>query len=119
MNSKLKGNIALGECIRYATLNGYIVNLPLNDAQDYDSILDIDCKLFKVQVKYTSSKQTSGNYYVDTRTKGHNNYVKDKIEEANYYFITTEDLKNYFIPYEVIKGKQTFTLNDNFKNYLV
>lgn len=118
MNSKVKGNIALGECIRYATAQGYIVSLPLNDAQDYDLILDINQKLITVQVKYTTTKQTSGNYYVDTRTKGHG-YVKQKNTEADYYFITTENMNNYFIPYEIIKNKQTFTLNDTLKDYLV
>ena len=119
MNSKQKGNIAFGECIRYLTNKGYIISIPLNDAQDYDLIVDINGELKTIQIKYTSTKQTSGNYYVDTRTRGHNNYIKEKEKEADYYFITTELLKNYFIPYNVIENKQTFTLNETLKDYLI
>ena len=119
MNSKQKGNIAMGECIRYLTNKGYIISIPLNDAQDYDLIVDIEDELKTIQVKYTATKQTSGKYCVDTRTKGHNNYVKEKRKEADYYFITTELFNNYFIPYEIIKDKQTFTLNDSLKDYLI
>ena len=119
MNAKMKGNIALGKCIEFGTSKSYIISLPLNDAQDYDLIFDIEGKLNKVQVKYTGSKQSSGKYYVDTRVRGHNNYVKENVEEVDYYFITTESLEKYFIPYKIIKGKQTFTLNDAFKEYLV
>ena len=118
MNSKIKGNIALGNSIQYATLKGYIVSLPLNDAQDYDIIFDIDGKLNKIQVKYTSTTQKSGNYYVDTRTKGHG-YIKENIEDVDYYFVTTANNINYFIPYNLIKENQTFTLNDKFKEYIV
>ena len=119
MNSKQKGNIALGECIRFLTNQGYIVSIPLNDAQDYDLIADIEGELKTIQIKYTTTKQTSGNYYVDTRTKGHNNYIKEKNKEADYYFVTTELLNSYFIPYNIIKDKQTFTLNDTLKEYLI
>lgn len=42
MNSKMKGNIALGKCIEFGTSKNYIISLPLNDAQDYDLIFDIE-----------------------------------------------------------------------------
>lgn len=35
MNSKMKGNIALGKCIEFGTSKNYIISLPLNDAQDF------------------------------------------------------------------------------------
>ena len=56
MTSKLKGNIALGNCIQFATQNNFIVSLPLTDAQDYDIIIDDGHTLLKVQVKYTLIK---------------------------------------------------------------
>lgn len=123
MNSKLKGNIALGQCIRFATENGFVISLPLTDAQDYDCIIDTG-ELLKVQVKYTSTKSDSGYYIVDTRVRGHINaqgeyYVKENVSPVDYYFVTTEDNINYFIPYSVIEGKQSFTLNDNYKEYMV
>ncbi len=38
--NKEKGNSALGIAIAYFSTNGYIVSIPLNDTQDYDSIVD-------------------------------------------------------------------------------
>ena len=44
--NKEKGNSALGIAIAYFSTNGYIVSIPLNDTQDYDSIVD---KIIKVE----------------------------------------------------------------------
>lgn len=123
MNSKLKGNIALGNCINFATQNNFIVLLPLNDAQDYDVIID-NGQLLKIQVKFTGTQSDNGNYIVDTRVRGHVNaqgeyYIKKDVSVVDYYFITTEEGKNYFIPYNLIKGKQSFTINKDYNNYLV
>ena len=124
MTSKLKGNIALGNCIQFATQNNFIVSLPLTDAQDYDIIIDDGHTLLKVQVKYTGTQNDSGNYIVDTRVRGHKNsqgeyYVKQDVEPADIYFVTTADDINYFIPYGAIQGKQTFTLNETYEEFLV
>ena len=124
MTSKLKGNIALGNCIQFATKNHFIVSLPLTDAQDYDIIIDDGHSLLKVQVKYTGVLSDSGNYVVDTRVRGHKDtqgqyYTKDNVEPADIYFITTADNINYFIPYGAIQGKQTFTLNETYEEFLV
>lgn len=117
MTSKEKGNVALGQAIAFATANGMIVSLPLNDAQDYDVIFD-NGTLLKVQVKYIS-----GNV-VDTRVRGHkdaqgNYYVKDRVEKPDYYFITTNEMVNYFIPQSFVDGKLTFTINKDYNGLIV
>ena len=124
MTSKMKGNIALGNCIQFATQNHFIVSLPLTDAQDYDIIVDDGHTLLKVQVKYTSSLSDSGKYIVDTRVRGHINaqgeyYVKQDVQQPDLYFVTTADNINYFIPYGFIQGKQSFTLNETYEEFLV
>lgn len=123
MTSKDKGNVALGRCIKFATSHNMTVCIPLNDAQDYDLVIDSGHHLLKIQVKYTSSRN-SNKYTVDTRVRGHKNmkgeyYIKDNVSPPDYYFITTSAGQDYLIPYKAVKGKNTFTLNDSLRDYMV
>ncbi len=68
VNTKQKGNKAVGAAISYYTSQYYTVSIPLNDSQDYDLIVDIKGVLNKIQVKYTSAKAPSGNYYISLRS---------------------------------------------------
>lgn len=118
MTSKEKGNIAVGRCIKYATSIGMVVSLPINDAQDYDLIIDNHNQLLKIQVKYIT-----GNV-VDTRVRGHQTkegkyYIKNDVSAPDYYFITTGELKDYLIPYDRVKNKITFTLNKDYDDLVV
>ena len=72
MNSKQKGNIALGKAISYFTEQGYIVSLPLNDSQCYDLIIEREGVLQTVQVKYTSEQNPSGSFVCRLQTKNQN-----------------------------------------------
>lgn len=69
MNTKLQGNIGIGQAIAYFTSLGYIVSLPLNDSQKYDLIID-NGKLLRVQVKTTRTKSKYGVYEVSLTTNG-------------------------------------------------
>ena len=42
--NKEKGNSGLGMAIAYFTTNGYVVSIPLNDAQDYDFLFVLNEK---------------------------------------------------------------------------
>ena len=42
--------------ISYFGMNGYTINLPLNDTQWYDMIIEKDCHFYTVQCKFTDSK---------------------------------------------------------------
>ena len=56
MKTKQIGNIGLGRAISHFTGLGYVVSLPLNDAQPYDLIVDDGLTLHKVSVKTTGRR---------------------------------------------------------------
>ena len=45
--------------ISYFGMNGYTINLPLNDTQWYDMIIEKDCHFYTVQCKFTDSKDNA------------------------------------------------------------
>lgn len=80
--NKDKGRAGLSAAIAYFGMNGYSVNIPLNDTQDYDLVIEKD-KVFKtVQCKATGSQD--GNIELQTKIgRG------TKINEVCYTFIDT------------------------------
>lgn len=102
-NSKQKGNVGLGLAIAYFTKKGYILSLPLNDAQDYDIIIDDGQSLKKVQVKTTNCISKYGHYCVGLRILGGNskqNYVHKKANQIVYdlLFVVCGNGDMYLIP---------------------
>lgn len=123
-NTKIQGSIGLGQAIAYFTKMGYIVSLPLNDSQDYDLIVEINKKLYKVQVKTTTIKSLSGYYQPYIRQTCKNtkrNYTKAATTlEYDYLFVTADNFESWFIPKEKIKNiKTSFVLNENYDKYKV
>lgn len=68
MDTHQKGNIALGKAISYFTEQGYVVNIPLNDSQWYDLVIERNGIFQTVQVKYTSEQVESGAYQCSLKT---------------------------------------------------
>ena len=108
MSTQIKGNIAIGKAISYFTENEYTVNIPLNDSQWYDLIVERDNIFHTVQVKYTSETNDSGSYKVRlTTTSGTSRKVlysiKDTMVEwlfcycsnGDMYLIPTKDFSNH------------------------
>jgi hypothetical protein len=52
MNTKIKGDIAVGYAINYFLSNGYEVCLPIGDKRDYDLVAEKMGELKRVQIKY-------------------------------------------------------------------
>ncbi len=50
-----KGDIAVSQAIASFTRLGYDVSIPLTESAPYDLIIDINNRLIRLQVKYTSS----------------------------------------------------------------
>lgn len=114
MNSNLKGNIALGQAIAYFTQQGYVVNIPLNDSQWYDLIVEKDNIFYSVQVKYTSRQNPSGSYFCSLETTSGTSRevlytIKDK--PLDLLFCTCANGENYLIPVKEITNQTTVTLN--------
>ena len=123
-NTKIQGSIGLGQAIAYFTKLGYIVSVPLNDSQDYDLIVEIDNKLYKVQVKTVTYKNESGNYQPFIRKMCKNtkkSYIVAATDlEYDYLFITSSDLENWFIPKEEVKDiRNSFSLTERFDKYKI
>ncbi len=118
MNTKQKGNIAIAEAIRYFTLKGNIVSIPLNDSQRYDLVVEINGFLFKVECKYSTYKNPAGNYQLDLRstggTKGET-YYKVSSSDSDYVFLTTENMLSCLIPVVDIEGRTTLSINEQIK----
>lgn len=123
-NTKIQGSIGLGQAIACFTKLGYIVSVPLNDSQDYDLIVEIDNRLYKVQVKTVTYKNESGNYQPFIRKMCKNtkkSYVVAATDlEYDYLFITSSDLENWFIPKEKVKNiRNSFSLSERFDKYKI
>lgn len=120
INTKQKGNIAVGLAIAYYTSEGYTDSIPLNDSQDYDLIVDIDGLLNKIQVKYTSEKADSGYYKVGLRSISGSSKLSYKTvsdTEIDYLFIVTANRDQYILPLLDIITISTITLNDKLDQY--
>ena len=114
MNSNLKGNIALGQAIAYFTQQGYVVNIPLNDSQWYDLIVEKNNIFYSVQVKYTSQQNPSGSYICSLETTSGTSRevlytIKDK--PLDLLFCTCANGDNYLIPVKEISNQTQITLN--------
>ena len=123
-NTKVQGCIGLGQAVAYFTKMGYTVSSPLNDSQDYDLVVEINEKLYKVQVKTTTIKSKSGYYqpYIRQTCKNtRRNYTKAATElKYDYLFVTGDNLESWFIPKDKIKEiKTALTLNKEFDQYKV
>lgn len=53
-NTKKLGNLTELQCITYLYGLGYSISIPFGNADKYDLILDINDKLYKIQVKHSS-----------------------------------------------------------------
>lgn len=68
-NTKKLGNLTELQCMTYLYGLGYSISIPFGNADKYDLILDINDKLYKIQIKHSS-------LYVDLN--GEPDYIKFK-----------------------------------------
>ena len=115
MNSNIKGNIALGQAIAYFTQQEYIVNIPLNDSQKYDLVVEKNGIFQTVQVKFTSEKAKNNKSYVCTlkTTSGTLRQKIYSITETNIdlLFCFCDNGEKYLIPIKKITNNNSITLS--------
>ena len=97
-NNKDRGRIGLSMAINYFSCQGYTVNVPLNDTQWYDLVIEKDSIFKTVQCKCTSTE--NGIIELQSRggTKGS---VYDSIlnhSELDYLFCVDKDMNMFLIP---------------------
>lgn len=103
LNSHFIGEITEQQVALEFLKLGYLVSKPLVQSSRYDFIVDINHKLYKVQVKTGTLKENS---YIDfatstshTNTKGTLNlpYAQEDVD----FFATMYDGKCYLVPFDV------------------
>ena len=113
--NKDKGRTGLALAIGYYGSNGYTVNIPLNDTQDYDFIIDDGESLKKVQVKCTGNLDEYGVYHCSLKNCGGTDgnvygYVKDA--DIDILFVVCTNGWMFEIPKERITQKTQLSLRD-------
>lgn len=101
--SKEKGRAGLSLAIAYFGANGYSVNIPLNDTQWYDLIIEKDGKFETVQCKATGSADGA----ISLRnTGGTNGNVYDNVlnHTLDYLFCINQDGIMWNIPLKDLKA---------------
>lgn len=97
--NKDKGRAGLSLAIAYFGANGYSVNIPLNDTQWYDLIIEKDGKFETVQCKATGSKDGAISLRNTGGTKGS---VYDNVTNhpLTWLFCINQDGEMWNIPME-------------------
>lgn len=99
---KDKGRAGMSLAIAYFGANGYTVNIPLNDTQWYDLVVEKDGVFQTVQCKATDSKDNK----ISLRSSGGTNgAVYDHLLNHNvdFLFCLDGDMNIYNIPVSALK----------------
>lgn len=102
MTSKHKGNLTELQCLAAFVEQGCTVSIPYGDNSRYDFIVDIDRRLYKIQVKTSSLKKDTDNAIVFSCRSTHVNcsgvknvrYNENEID----FFATYWENQCYLIP---------------------
>ena len=121
-----KGRAGMAMAIAYFGANGYTVNIPLNDTQWYDLVIEKDGKFKTVQCKATGSidnvihlKSTGG-----TKGKEYDNVLNHPVDylfcldgSMNMYVIPVEDMKKYGCNKQITLRTQKSANGQGFQTY--
>lgn len=108
LNSKQLGNITEVSVILEFLKLGYNVLIPYGDCERYDCVVDINGKLYKIQIKTSKEEDgkivfnTASTHYSDGKCI-HTSYTKQDID----YFATFYKNKCYLIPVEEAGNRTT------------
>ena len=127
MNSKRKGNLAVGEAIAYFISKGMTVLIPVSDCDKYDLVIDDGNGgrgLKKIQCKYSSSQEPSGAYIVDLSTYGgyktKTYHIRYKQGDFDFLFIYCSNKEKYLIPVRKVLGKSKISVGKkSWKEYII
>jgi hypothetical protein len=114
MNTKERGDRALGYAIQYYISEGYEVCLPIGDKRAYDLIIEKDGLLARVQVKFAGLYKDKQKCLVGLRITGGNqsyHYAK-KYSNSDFdiLFVYTESGKRFSIPWSEVTARSEITI---------
>ncbi|HAT68306.1 MAG: hypothetical protein A2481_01900 [Candidatus Yonathbacteria bacterium RIFOXYC2_FULL_47_9] len=114
MNTKERGDLAVGQAINFFIKNKYEVCLPIGDKRDYDLVVEKNGKLEKVQVKYAGLYGRSKTCKVGLRITGGNqsySYAKKyKNDSFDILFVYTEKGEIYVIPWNKLSARNELSI---------
>lgn len=124
--NKNKGRAGMAMGIAYYGVNGYTVNIPLNDTQWYDFVIEKDGKFETVQCKAINNKENA----VDLRsTGGTNGGIYDNVMnhpldylfcidgQSNLYSIKVQDMRDFGCSHSIRLRTQPNSNNKGFETY--
>ena len=104
-NTKKLGNLTELQCMTYLYGLGYSISVPFGNADKYDLILDINDKLYKVQIKHSSEykDELGETEYIKFKCtwQSHNTsgYTRTQYKENEIdFFATFYEGKCYLVP---------------------
>lgn len=122
-NPKKQGEIGLADAIAWFVHAGWLVSVPLVDAQKYDLIIDDGEKLQTVQVKTTTYRGPSGAFVVDLATNGGNRSrttnVPFKPGDYDLLYVLADDGSRFLIPACDMGGRTGLTLGPKYARFAV
>ncbi|AKM81908.1 TPA: hypothetical protein DD449_02260 [Candidatus Berkelbacteria bacterium] len=124
MNTKEKGDRAIGQAISHYISQNYEVCLPIGDKRSYDLVVEKGGSLKRVQVKFAGYYPNKDQCLVGLRITGGNQsyhyakkYEKDDFDEL---FIYTERGAKYQIPWECVKARSEISIeNKKYDEYKI
>lgn len=122
MNTVSQGSVGLGLAIAHFTIEGFTVNVPLNDNQDYDLVVEKNGTLKRVQVKTTKYKVRGQKVYTVQLKRVRPNTKENKIKKFDatkndWLFIVTEEQDKYLIPSLEVHDTNTLSLGKKVAKY--
>lgn len=124
--NKDKGRAGMALGIAYFGANGYTVNIPLNDTQWYDFVIEKDGIFQTVQCKATGSsdntislRSTGG-----TSGKSYDNVLNHPVDylfcldkEMHMYVIPVQDMRNFGVNRQIALRTQKTVNGQGFQTY--
>jgi hypothetical protein len=122
MNTKQKGDLAVGRAIAHYLEHGQEVMIPIGDKRPYDLVIERGDVLQKVQCKFTAAKTPCGVFTASLRVTGGNQsfHTAKSYEEGDFdlLFVCTSDGELYEFPAEAVKGnKCSVNLGKRYDHY--
>lgn len=122
MNTKARGDMAVGHAINHYLSSGYEVCLPIGDKRHYDVLIEKDGKIERVQIKFGGLYKKRGKCKVGLRITGGNqsfNYARNYSDDAfDILFIYTERKEKFAVPWKDVVCRNEITIEDpRYKKY--
>ncbi len=124
MNSKERGDIAVGQAINFFLTNGYEVCLPIGDKRNFDFVAEKSGVLKTVQVKFGGFYANRKHCVVGLRITGGNqsyHYAKKYKDDAfDLLFVYTEKGDRFLIPWNEVMCRNELAIeNAKYRKYKV